>query len=62
MKKIIIAIMLLLSGFFFGLSKMDDIKIALHKKEKELMAKKMQDDFDKMIRLVNGSRQKMVKY
>ena len=62
MKKIIITIMLLLSGFFFGLYKMEDIKLAVHKKEKEIRAKKMQDDFDKMIRLVNGSRQKMVKY
>ena len=59
---IIVGILFGLGGIFWYLIAIEDMKRIKLKKEKELRAKKMQNDITRMIAIVNGSRPKMVKY
>lgn len=59
---IIISLMFGLGGIFWFLVAREEIKEAVYKKEKEMRAKKMENDITGMIALVNGSKKpKMVK-
>ena len=59
---IIVCILLGLGGIFWFLVAREEMKSVKLKKEKELRAKKMAEDINRMIELVNGSNKpKMVK-
>ena len=50
----IVSLMFGLAGVFWILTAREEFKGYLHKKEKELRAKKRQKEFDEMIKLVNS--------
>ncbi len=66
MKKIIgiiVCMMLGLSGVFFFLAVREEMKRKILKKEREMIAKKMQENYDEMVKLFNSSKKtKMVKF
>ena len=51
---LIVSLMFGLAGVFWFLTAREEFKGYLHKKEKEIRAKKRQKDFDKMMKLVNS--------
>ena len=59
---IIVCILLGLGGIFWFLVAREEMKSVKLKKEKELRAKKLAEDINRMIELVNGKKKKkMVK-
>lgn len=66
MKKIIgiiVCMMLGLSGIFFFLAAREEMKRIVLKKEREMIAKKMQENYDEVVKLFNSSKKpKMVKF
>ena len=58
---IIVSILFGLGGIFWFLVAREERKSIKLKKEAEARVKKMQDDINRMIKLVNGSKPKMVK-
>lgn len=53
---IVISFMFGLAGLFFFLAVREDVKRLYHAKERELIAKFRQREFDKMMKLVNGNQ------
>ena len=58
---IIVCLMFGLSGIFLGMSLRIESLTIYEKKKKEYLDKRMKDNYDNMIRLVNG-KPKKVKY
>ena len=55
---IIVCILLGLGGVFWFLVAKEERKRIAYKKEKEIRAKKMAEDIDRLIKLVNGPNKK----